>query len=182
MVAGLVFTFSSKREIRHSHVVVVQRRARKCTKKCDARAKLLFSLSNLFLFLPCSLPSPSSLGSFSNDDGDSNQNVKKSKGLDWQNNNFARASLFFVPFFAVTARLRREKSLISYFMEDVNKGRRTFPSLSKLKSGLQENSFKEILLHLTFSAIWKSLKKREFILKVTFSRQSPSSMLKLPVA
>ena len=72
MFAGLVFTFSSKREIRHSHVVVVQRRARKCTKKCDARAKLLFSLSNLFLFLPCSLPSPSSLRSFSNDDADSN--------------------------------------------------------------------------------------------------------------
>ena len=47
MVAGLVFTFSSKREIRHSHVVVVQRRARKFTKECDARAKLLFSLSIL---------------------------------------------------------------------------------------------------------------------------------------
>ena len=159
MVAGLVFTFSSKREIRHSHVEVVQRWARKCTKKCDARAKLLFSLTNLFLCLPCLLPSPLSLGSFSNDDGDSNQNVKQSKGLDWQNNNFARASLFFVHFFAVTARLRREKSLISFFMENVNKGRRTFLSLSKLKSGLQENNFKEILLHLTFSANWNKRDK-----------------------
>ena len=29
-------------------------------------------------------------------------------GLDWQNNNFARASRFFVHFFAVVGRLRRE--------------------------------------------------------------------------
>ena len=32
---------------------------------------------------------------------------KKAVGLDWQNNNFARAPRFFVHFFAVTARLRR---------------------------------------------------------------------------
>ena len=68
---------------------------KECTKKCDARAKLFSSLSNLFLFLPFSLPSPSSLGSFSNDDGDGNEIVKKRIGLDWQNNNFARASLFY---------------------------------------------------------------------------------------
>ena len=48
------------------------------------------------------------LGSLSNDDGDVNENGKKAKGLDKQNNNFARASRFFVHFFAVTARLRRE--------------------------------------------------------------------------
>ena len=42
--------------------------------------------------------------SLSNDDGDGNENGKKAKGLDWQNNNFARASRFFVDFFAVTAR------------------------------------------------------------------------------
>ena len=33
---------------------------------------------------------------------------QKAKGLDWQNNNFARASRFFVHFFAVTVRLQRE--------------------------------------------------------------------------
>jgi len=38
--------------------------------------------------------------------GDSNENSKKAAGLDWQNKNFARASCFFVHFFAVTARLR----------------------------------------------------------------------------
>ena len=35
---------SIKREIRHFHVVVVQKRATKCTKMRDARAKLLFCL------------------------------------------------------------------------------------------------------------------------------------------
>ena len=35
--------------------------AEKCTKKRDARAKLLFCLSKPFAFLPFSLPSPSSL-------------------------------------------------------------------------------------------------------------------------
>ena len=43
-----------------------------------------------------------SLGSLSNDDSDGNEN---GKNLDWQNNNFARASRFFVHFYAVAARL-----------------------------------------------------------------------------
>ena len=50
------------------------------------------------------------LGSLSNDDGDVNENGKKAIGLDKQNNNFARASRFFVHFFAVTVRLRRENA------------------------------------------------------------------------
>ena len=41
----LVFTSSTKREIRHFHVVVVQRRQRNVQKKRDARAKLLFCQS-----------------------------------------------------------------------------------------------------------------------------------------
>ena len=40
-------------------------------------------------------------------DGDGNENGKKAIGLDWQNNNFARASHFFSHFFAVAARLQR---------------------------------------------------------------------------
>ena len=42
--------------------------------------------------------------SLRNNDGDGNENGKK------QNNNFARASRFFVHFFAVVARLRRENA------------------------------------------------------------------------
>ena len=38
----LVFPSSTKREIRHFHVIVVQRRQRNVQKKRDARARLLF--------------------------------------------------------------------------------------------------------------------------------------------
>ena len=50
------------------------------------------------------------LGSLSNGDGDDdgNENVKEAIGLDWQNDSFAHASRFFLHFFAVVARLRRE--------------------------------------------------------------------------
>ena len=48
------------------------------------------------------------LGSLSNDDSDVNENDKKAIGLDWQNDNSSRASRFFVHYFGVTARLRRE--------------------------------------------------------------------------
>ena len=41
-----------------------------------------------------------SLGSFSNHNGDGNENVEKSNGFVKPNNNFARASRLFVHFFA----------------------------------------------------------------------------------
>ena len=48
-----------------------------------------------------------SIRSLRSNDGDGNENGKK-PGLDWQNNNFARASRFFAHFFAVVARLQPE--------------------------------------------------------------------------
>ena len=48
------------------------------------------------------------LGNLCNDDDDGNKNCKKTIGLDEQNNNFARASPFFVHFPAVVARPQRE--------------------------------------------------------------------------
>ena len=50
------------------------------------------------------------IGSLTNNDSDGNENGKKAIALDWQNNNFARASRFFVHFFAVAARLHRENA------------------------------------------------------------------------
>ena len=41
----------------------------------------------------------------SNDDGDVNEKGKKAIGLNWQNNNFARASYFFVCFFFSVMRV-----------------------------------------------------------------------------
>ena len=57
----LVFSSSTTREIRHFHVVVVQRRLRNVPKRRDAGAKLLFYQFRPIGFLPFSLPSPSSL-------------------------------------------------------------------------------------------------------------------------
>ena len=50
------------------------------------------------------------IGSSTNDDSDVNENGKTAIGLDWQNNNSAHASRFFVHFFDVTAPLRRENT------------------------------------------------------------------------
>ena len=49
------------------------------------------------------VPSGLSIGSLSKDDRDVNENGEKPIGLDWQNNNFASASRFFVNFFAFSA-------------------------------------------------------------------------------
>ena len=54
-----LFTFSKKHEIRHFHVVVVQKRERNVQKSVrDARAKLLFCLLPI-VFMTFSLPSAS---------------------------------------------------------------------------------------------------------------------------
>ena len=53
-----------------------------------------------------------SLGSFSNDDGRRQRQIgrQKSNSFITQDNNFAPASRFFVYFFTVLARLRRENA------------------------------------------------------------------------
>ena len=57
------------------------------------------------------LPAPAyTLGSLSDDEGDGNENGRNAIGLNWQNNNFARSSRFFVLFFAVVEHLQRETS------------------------------------------------------------------------
>ena len=57
----LAFPSSTKREFRHFHVVVVQRRQRNVQKSVMHVQSCCFANLNLLLFLPSSLPSPSSL-------------------------------------------------------------------------------------------------------------------------
>ena len=66
----LVFTSSTKREIRHLHAVVVQRRQRNLQKRVMQvhKQSCCFANLKLLLFLPFSLPSPSSLLKFPNDE------------------------------------------------------------------------------------------------------------------
>ena len=62
-----------------------------------------------------------SLGSLSNDEGAVNKNVTKATGLDWQNNNFERATRVFVPFFSLPSLHDYDVKLpISRFLRDVN--------------------------------------------------------------
>ena len=72
---------------------------------------------NLVTFRPPKRPMVQfySTGSLSNHNSDDNENVKIAIGLDWQNNNFARTSRFFVHFYAVVARLQRESAQFQVF-------------------------------------------------------------------
>ena len=76
----------------------------------DVPAKLMSSIIKLNPYCFLVAVAVVVAGSFSNDDGDGNQDVKKSNRFITQNNNFARASRFFVHFFTVLARLRRENA------------------------------------------------------------------------
>ena len=53
------------------------------------------------------MPTSDTIGSVSNDDGEGNENVKKTNRRNNQNNISVRALHFLVHFFAVTARLGR---------------------------------------------------------------------------
>ena len=97
--------------------------------------------------------SPTLLRSFSNDDGDSNQDVKKAIGLLRKTTSLHVITLFCT-FLHRPCTTTTWKCLIASFMEDVNKRRRISFSLSKLECGPQEVNSREIRLHLPFSANW----------------------------
>ena len=73
------------------------------------------------------------IGSLRNDDD--NENGKKAISLDKQNNNFARATRFFVHFFVIVVSLQSETAY--------------FPFLSR--TGTKDNNF--LFLFLTFHAV-----------------------------
>ena len=72
---------------------------------CPARNRLFLSKNRLLDNLTGASQEIIPSSAVSNDSGDVDKNGKKAIGLDWQNNNFACASRFFVHFFAVAARL-----------------------------------------------------------------------------
>ena len=82
-------------------------------------------------------------------DADGDGNAKKTNSFYKKNNNFARASRFFVHFFARFCTTTTWKCLISRFMECVNKQRRNFISLSELGYGPSEFNSRRVRLHLT---------------------------------
>ena len=66
----------------------------KWSKQCDEYVLVQFILVSDITNVISFVTFYHKLGELSNDDGDGNENGKKPVGLDWQNNNFARASRF----------------------------------------------------------------------------------------
>ena len=87
---------------------------KKCTKKRDARAKLLFCVINLLLFLTSWLPSPSPSSLLKLPATTTATATRKQYGFNFimqdnlQDINFAGTSLIYIHFFTVLARLHRE--------------------------------------------------------------------------
>ena len=109
-----------------------------------------------------------SVGSFSNDDGEGNEYVKKAIVYQAKQQPCACSTLFLYISLS-SLQTTSWKCLISRFMEDVNKLRQFFLSLSKLECGRQEIKSREIRPHLTFQANWnipgKVRKKENSFLK-----------------
>ena len=100
----------------------------------DKRARIVIHQSLTTMVVQVVVLSESTLGSFSNDDGNGNgnENVKKTIGLLSKTRNLHVHHAFFVLFSAASARQATWKCLLSRFIEDVNKRQRIFLSLSKL--------------------------------------------------
>ena len=106
-------------------------RGKKRKKGAGHTTEATLPLVAFHIFLPSSQPPYGKIGTLSIDNGDGNENSKKAKVF-LANNNFARASRFFVHFLAVVARLRTCKCLISRFVEDGNTRKQvsfSFPAL-----------------------------------------------------
>ena len=85
------------------------------------------------------------------DDRDDSENVKKSKRFNNQNN-FSRESRFFVHFFAVTERLRRENAFFQrkYTSDEISS---LFLNLDMV---LRNSTFRRAHLHLTKLVTWSN--------------------------
>ena len=95
-----------------------------------------------------SVPS-TTVGSLRNHDGDGNENGNKAIGLEKQNNNFTRASRFFVHFSAVRCTTTTWNWLISRFVEDRNKRQQFSFSFPELWYSPLEFNSKSVCQHLT---------------------------------
>ena len=86
--------------------------------------------------------------------GDVNENGKKEIGLHWQNNSSARASRFFVHFFAVTERLQRENTWFLVLWKNVNTRQRLSFSFPEHRYSLLEFNSRENCQHLMNWTRW----------------------------
>ena len=92
------------------------------------------------------------LGSFSNEDGDGNEDVKKAIGLLRKTTTLhVQHAFLYISLPSLHDYDVKMPNCKFYF---INKRRRISFSLSKLECGPQEINSREICLHLPFSANW----------------------------
>ena len=142
-----MFTYSTKREIRHVHIVVVQKRAKKCTKKAWCTCKVVVLLIKPIVFLTFSLPS--ALLHLKRDlkirRRRRQRELQKNNRLRLAKQQLCMCITLFCTFLCRYCTTTTRKCLISRFMEDVNKLLWNFLSHSELGYGfsgiqLQESS------------------------------------------
>ena len=108
------------------------------------------SVPRLHLKFPIRQRKIETLGSFSNDNGDGNEDG---------NTTTLRVHDTFLHISLPSLHDYDVKCLISRLVVNVNKRGRIFLSLSKLESGPQETNSREIRLHFTFSVNWNKRDK-----------------------
>ena len=126
----------------------------------------------------------SKIRSFSSDDSNSNENVKKAIRLQSKKKTTLHVHHSFCTFLCRRCTTTTWKCVIFRFLEVVNKRRRfsfLFLNLSTVPKKSTPGKFTYIwhFQRLGINATYSSLKKGEFSLKVAFWLPSPSSMLKL---
>ena len=99
---------------------------------------------------------PVGLGTLRSDDGDGGEERQKSNRFSNQNNTFARASRFFVHFFAVTARLRRENAQFHVVQRTYTSDDEISSLYLNLDMVLRNFNFRRIHLHLTKLVTWSN--------------------------
>ena len=148
-----MFASSTRREIRHFHVVVVQWLQRNVQKSVMHVQSCCFANQNLLLFSRsrwrrlrrCRCRRPL-LGALRSKDATATRTSKKNN-----NNNFTTLHVHhtFCAFLCRFCTTTTWKFLISRFMGNVNKQRRNFISLSVLGYGPLEFNFRRVRLHST---------------------------------
>ena len=89
--------------------------------------------------------------------------TSKKQWVEWAKQQLCTCSTLFCKFLCRHCTTTTWKCVISRFMEDVNKGRQSFFSLSEHGYSSQEFNSRRVRLHLTKQASWnKRVKKRKF--------------------
>ena len=122
------------------------------------------------------------LRSFSNDDGDVNENGKKAIGLDWQNNNICTCITLFSAFLFCYYTTTTWKCLISRFEEDVkNTRQRLSYSFLELRRSLLEFKSTNLTNWTRWNKCYKVCSSATSLFKRHFLNRGCRCCLRVPI-